>query len=128
MPKQKKTHCLTWLYKNLCEKGINKLCIRHEISSGIEDLHIVYLDKLLNERFITIFRTSRLCYRIRYNGQYLTARTAKSATALVLEILSQILLESEYAKTMTLIEYVTKVKITHKDELELYIRNKDKKF
>jgi len=125
LQKQKEKHCLTWLYKNLVTAGLNKLCLRHEISTGIEDIHIVYLDKYLNERFITIFRSSKLSFRIRYNGQTLTARTSKAATALVLELLHDIVSGSDWSKSMTVFEYVNKDIITHGDKVKLYTRGKN---
>jgi len=123
-PKKKVRYCLTWLYSNLCEAGLNNLCLRHEISSGLEDLHIVYLNKLLQEKFISIFRTSRLCFRIRYDGKLLTAKTTKSATVLVLDILQQILASCEWSKAMSVHEYVSKTSITHGDTIKLYTRLK----
>jgi len=125
--KKKVIYCLTWLYKNLCAAGLNKLCLRHEISTGLEDLHIVYLDSLLQERFITIYRSCENRYRIRYNSSTYFAKTAKGATELVLKILHETLAQSGWSKVMTVYEFATKDTVSHGDSLRLYTRSTDRK-
>jgi len=124
----KEKFCLTWLYKNLLEAGMNKLCLRHYVSAGIEDIVIVYLDVFLQERFMLIYRTSGTRYRIRHNGKTDIAQTAKGAAKLVLDILHKILVACDYSKTMTLYEHVTMESLRHGDKINLYTRGKgDKK-
>jgi hypothetical protein len=123
-----KTYSLIWLDDNLRRSGIAGRCFKYELSAAKDCLHIVYLDRYLQEQFIAVFRTSRLCYRIYYSGKFVTARTVKAATVRMSGILTDIITESEYYSVMTVAEYMSLDTLTHKNKLELFRRLENKKY
>ena len=122
-----KIYHLFYLDANLRKSGAAKKCFKYDLSSNGSMLHIVYHDFLLNEQFIFVFRTSRLCYRIFYDGVLCSRRTCKVATAFIEQILSEIIKNNDYYKVMTLAEFNSCSEITHAKEIELYLRGKQKK-
>jgi isocitrate lyase len=118
-----KLHSLVWLDYDLKRVGISGRCYRYELSAAHDCLHIAYLDKMLNEQFISVFRTSRLAYRIYYNGELLTARTAAAAAKLLDGILTKLITDNEYYSVMTVAEFLQFNRAPNKS-VELYTRLK----
>lgn len=76
----KTNHCtLIHLEQTLREKGILQRAIRHEFDARKRKLVVWYYDRLLQETFLVIARTSPLCFYVLLDGEKeikLTKRTA----------------------------------------------------
>lgn len=119
-----KIYSLVYLDYNLKQLGIAGKCFKYELSGAKDCLHIVYLDSYLQEQFIVVFRTSRLCYRIYHNGNLITRRSCKLATVCVSDILTDIISLNDYYNVMTVSELNKLQAITYNKKLELF-RRKD---
>lgn len=118
-----KKHTLVWLDDNLHRLGYSKRCFDYKLFRDKTMLFIAYLDIFLDEQFIFVFRTSRLCYRIYYNGKIFSCRTCKETTKFMLDILDDTIQKNDYYKTITIAELNELDKITHTKELELFTRH-----
>jgi|GEM_PF-3432432 len=100
----KKLYCLTWLNSNLRQAGIHSKCMRYDLSNDKSKLSICYLDYLFNPQFIFVYRSSRLCYRIIYKNQTITARNSGIATKFLIEIFDEIIPVCDKYKILTVAE------------------------
>lgn len=102
----RKTQTLGSLYYQLKERGMLQLFKRHQISNDNSCLHIVYLDYILDEQFITIIRTSSQCYRTYYNKELTCTRNIPDTINNLTKILEDILSQSKLYSVLTIKELI----------------------
>lgn len=95
---------LIWSLRDI---GYFSFCRRYEVSADNSTLYIVFFDYILHEQFITVFRTSVLCYRVYYNGKLYSARTLIKALDLLDRIRLLILDNNKLYGVMTVSELKT---------------------
>ena len=123
-----KKYDLFWLDGNLCRAGIHGKVLEYRLSGDASKLLIVYLDGSLQKQFMYVFRTSRLCYRIVYKTKFISARTCKAATSVLLDILSDIVQLNEYYHVLTVAELIkmdstlSDSVLPHKKRMDLFRR------
>jgi hypothetical protein len=103
--------------------GLTQSCIKYALSGDSLCLHIVYLDYSLAEQYISVFRTSRLCYRIYYNGVMTSKRTCREAFNFLAAVLTEVIAKNEYYKTITVAELGNLSGMSYTDRLNLFRRN-----
>ena len=120
-------HTLTFLHIELVKRDFLALFRRHKLSADKGCLHIVYLDYLLEEQFITVIRTSPLAYRIYYDNELIRTRTVKETADKLEAIHIEILERSKLYSVMTIAElkYYDKDDFEKRAELRERLRKKD---
>jgi hypothetical protein len=118
-----KTYSLIHLDDNLCRAGVARQCLRYSLSGDNACLHIVYLDNYLREQYISVFRTSRLCYRIYCNGVMTSKRTCRETAEHLAAVLSELIEKNDYYKTITVAELASLSDMTYTARLNLFRRN-----
>lgn len=119
---------LSWLNYNLHQNGIRGKCFDYKLSSNGDALCLVYLDYLCREQFIQVHRTSRLIYKIYYNGKSFTEKTAKAATLRIENIFDEIISNSPYYSNMSVKEFMDSNKLTHWQKIDIENNNRSKYF
>jgi len=117
---------LTYLYHELTKRNFLVLFRRHKLSADKSCLHIVYLDYLLEEQFITVIRTSALAYRIYYDNELTRTRTVKETVDRLEAIFDEILNKSKLYSVMTVSElrHYDRDDYEKRDELRKRLDNK----
>jgi len=110
----------------LRRSGARAKCFKYLMDEGSSALCIVYHDHYFEERFLLVFRTSRLCYRIFYEGDLISKRTAKQTAEYLHVLLSDLITRCEKYKVMTVAEFNQYTGFTYSNKLDLFRRLEEK--
>jgi hypothetical protein len=123
MPKSKRYN-LIYLDYRLRATGFARRCLRYELSSNKEVLHVVYLDFLLEEQFISVFRTSRRAYRVYYAGELVRKCSVKETAEYLDGLMSAIIADGEFYDVMTVSELNRLDRMEYNKRMDLYRRGR----
>lgn len=102
--------------------GARAKCFKYLLSASRSELCIVYHNRYFEERFLFVFRTSRLCYRIYYEGTLVSKRTAAEAAEYLHVLLADIIKRCSQYKVMTVAELNRFTGFTYSNRMDLFRR------
>ncbi|MDR2202367.1 MAG: hypothetical protein LBP26_06395 [Clostridiales bacterium] len=117
-----KNYTLLDLDNKIRSNGVQHFFTSYSLSSLSDSLSMTYLDEHLDTRYIFIFRSSRLAWRV-YDRHILhTFRTCQETFKFLQNLTAKLAQNNEYYSVITLKEYTALINPMYNEKLEIYRR------